>query len=569
MNESDNLSLQEESHVSETSSFSGDQESSPHKVSDDPDSSHPTHEKEALDRLPPQLVAFIKSFESETNIDKKLQFGIDFMRSSLEHKGIPHFKSFWEARKHCLPLFKETIAVPLRTQLWHEFSELSKEARRLKDLLDEQSSFAIEQIGIAIDALEADVKDIDASIQKSPVSENLVFPSYLSNQKATYEHLQKYLNFLNVQASRINALRKELLKNEMRVRQKNQFFQRLSHAGDAVFPKRKELIKEISDLFASDVKNFIDMHFGDTFSNEPFYHLREEIKCLQSLAKSLTLNTSSFSETRTNLSLCWDKIKSEEKEKKKEFAQKKSLFRQNEEEIQQRLQLINESMEKGELSQQEIIKKIDEVTSHMRKVDLGREELRHLRGIISGIRDVINKKVQHEEAEKQQKEKERLLKHQSVFLELKSNIQDLFARQEILDLSQLTEEKDLCLKQIADSILTKAEKQDLERELKPFKEIIIEKQEKSLLELSEDDRQSLQQLQDLLQQRKARRQEIKTVLESYRKSAGCSLSDFEKALSLTSQINEGKEKLEKIDDGIKEVEQKIKKLQLQLTGKKG
>ena len=107
------------------------------------------------------------------------------------------------------------------------------------------------------------------------------------------------------------------------------------------------------------------------------------------------------------------------------------------------------------------------------------------------------------------------------------------------------------LAEIHDSSITKNEKQDLERVLKPLKDSITEKKEKALMALSEDDRQALQQLQTILKQRKERRQEVKNQLETLRKASGSSSLDFEKAMSYTTQITEEKERLKKLTKAFK------------------
>ena len=66
----------------------------------------------------------------------------------------------------------------------------------------------------------------------SLLSEKLVFPKFLQEKESFYQENQQVLHFLNAKASRINALRKELLKTEMRIRQKNQFFQ--EHIGNLI-----------------------------------------------------------------------------------------------------------------------------------------------------------------------------------------------------------------------------------------------------------------------------------------------------------------------------------------------
>ena len=50
----------------------------------------------------------------------------------------------------------------------------------------------------------------------------------------------------------------------------------------------------------------------------------------------------------------------------------------------------------------------------------------------------------------------------------------------------------------------------------------------------------------------------------FRKAAGSSSLDFEKAMSYTSQINEEKEHLEKANHAIQEIEQKIRELQAKI-----
>ena len=133
-----------------------------------------------------------------------------------------------------------------------------------------------------------------------------------------------------LESTEIDFITKEVLKTEMRIRTKNKLFEKLSICGDRIFPGRKELIKQISNEFLGDIENFIQNYFQkEEPQGPPLYALREEIKALQAFAKSLTLNTHSFSETRMKLSECWDKLKDRERERKKEMAVKKQAFRQN------------------------------------------------------------------------------------------------------------------------------------------------------------------------------------------------------------------------------------------------
>lgn len=587
MNESESLSIQEESQHNEHSTFpeehlpeqaieedesfhleqAGEGEE-PLQTGDDSTGSSSKEEgtKKVKEEFTPQFLVFKKLFDAQPDIEAKLQLTIDFMEATLG-QGTPHFRSFWEARRLCLPLFRENVSPTLRSNLWNKYVELSKEARRLKEILDEQSAFAVEQIEIAIQALEKEISQFQEQVEKAVFTIATGFPQALKEHMANYESLQRQLNVLNAQASRINGLRKELLKTEMRVRQKNKFFQSLSSAGDHVFPKRKELIKEISKQFSEDVDHFIKIHFGENPSKESLYVLREEIKALQGLAKLLTLNTHSFTQTRKQLSECWDKLKVEEKERKKERAQQRVAFKQNAEEVHQQIVALKEIVDKNEGTTGEAQKRIDDITALMRRVELGRDEVKALRDELNALRKIIHDRSKADLEVRQQQEAERDRQKKERYHILKGQIETLLNQHEVLEVEQLAADRDSLAAQIHDAPLTKNEKQELDRLIKPLRDMIAEKREKALMELSEDDRQALQQMQTILKQRKERRQEIKNQLEVYRKGAGSSSLDFEKAMAFTAQIQEEKERLEKINQGIVEIEQRIAELQSKIRGK--
>lgn len=525
-------------------------------------------DKDHKESFSAQFVAFKVTFDEQPSLEAKLQLAIDFMEASLAMGNTPHFRSFWEVRRLCLPLFRENISSALRGQLWAKYSELSKEARRLKDILDEQSAFAVEQIEIAVKALENDIAQFDALVEQAAIAEDVVLPQSLKENQATYFHLQKQLNILNLLASRINALRKELLKTEMRVKFKNKFFHRLSIAGDHVFPKRKELIKEISQQFIHDVDAFCSMHFESRGSRESFHLLRDEIKALQAIAKILTLNTHSFTLTRTKLSSGWDQIKVEEKERKKERVQQKAVYQQNAEEVMQHIHSLKDQLSKNAITPIDALNQCENISRGMRKVELGRDEVKSLREALTEIKDSVNQLVNASQHIRAQEEKARLQEKRAKVNALKEMIEELLGHVAQRNAEELVARRETIISDIHDSSLTKSEKIELERLLKPLKDVIAEKHEEALLELSEDDRQSLQQLKTILQQRKERRQEIKNQLEIFRKAAGSSGLDFEKAMSYTALINEEKERLDKINQGIVEIEEKIVQLQLKIRSGK-
>lgn len=509
----------------------------------------------------PHLDSFMQEMDKLPQAEAKVRHSLAFMENSLAQGGTPHFKSFWEVRNICLQLFKENLSPVLRAQFWAKYSELSKEARRLKEMLDEQSSFAAEQIEIAIAALENDIAQFDEQVNKLEGLDLAGLPKMLAKKASFYENIQKRLNLLNVQASRINAMRKELIKTEMRVRQKNKFFQRLSLAGDKIFPLRKDLIKEVSSAFSDDVDAFINECFTDQFQDALFV-LREEIKGLQGVAKLLTLNTHAFTHSRLRLSECWDKIKTAEKERKKERAQLKAAFKQNFDAVQEKIQNFKSRYETGELSDDQAAKQLDEISKFMRQVELGRDEINALRDEMSIARDLLFEKKKAQEQIKLQHEQERERQRKAKIEELKNEIEQLSRRVHSLDAQELVAARDEFLEKIQGSSLNKFEKQEIERLFKPLRSVITDalsdKEEQALISLSDDDRQAIEQLKDVLKQRKERRNEIK---EALRKAGSTSGLDFEKAMTNKELISSEKERLEKINQGIKEIEDKIAQLQ--------
>lgn len=492
-----------------------------------------------------------------TDPELKLEKAVAKMEQALSQGGIPQFRSFWEIRKMCLEFFKENISPNIRGVLWPKYSDLSKEARRLKEIFDEQSAYAVQQIGIAITALEEDVANIEEQLAKMPDVDFEFDSFYLQDNLELYNRMQRKLNLLNTYAARVNTMRKELTKTDMRIRNKNKFFQRLSVIGDKIFPERKDLIKELSDTFNQDVDNFINAHFSSDNYNVPVFKLRGEIKALQGIAKILTLNTQAFTSTRKRLSECWDKLKIVDKEIKKERGIQREVFKKNSDEVLAKMAAFKEEFDTGSLSMGSANKKLDEIADFMRAVDLGRDEIRDLKDKLTELRKPLREKAQIEEEARLKEEQARQNEKIEKLNALKEGIKTLIETAHSTDGETLEEARKNYLEEIEQSPIHSREKKELERALKPLKDIISDKKEEALLSLSEGDKEALSSLKNILKQRRERRKEIKTQLDDLRKQAGSSGLDFEKAMQHNVLINEEKERLEKIDLGIEEIEEKI------------
>jgi hypothetical protein len=453
----------------------------------------------------PALKEFEQQLARLQTPEEKVAFGLGFMRSSIGQEGSPRFREFWEARRWVLPCFREGINPAIRSKLWEEYVELTVEARRLKDILEEQSSFAVEQIELAIGGIEKELQNFQVLLEKAP---HFSFPSEAPSihpKGEVYNQIQRELSLLNTMASRLSGLRKEVIKTDMRIRFKTKFFKRLSELGDQIFPKRKQKMDEISELFLRDVEGFVARHFQEgRVVGAPYFALREEIKALQGIAKVFTLSSAVFNKTRLLLSQCWDQLKVLEKERKKVVQAKRAASLEQE--------LLNDAAQKQE------------------------------------------KAIEEEERQK-------ILDKKAKVAALKEAILRLIEEGPSMEISLLERQLEEWKASWKETSPSKFEQLSVERSLRQLKTMMTEKKETALLNLNEDQKEALQSLQQVLEQRKQRRQEIKEQLEQHRKALSSSNLDFEKAMLLRELLEQEKEMLDKANQGIEEVEIKIEELE--------
>ncbi len=497
---------------------------------------------------------FASNFEKIQGSEARLRAAITYMHRTLNNKKPPYFKGFWEARKLCFPLFKEELGGPVRAELWTVYTELTREGRELKNLFDKETTFAVEQIDLAIASLEQQLANPQEGIQALELPEKL---KALAHNKAFYCQQQGELNRLNLFASRVNGLRKELTKTEMRVRHKNKFFQRLSKLGDGIFPQRKELIREISEAFEKDVASFVEVHFSEEhFCSEKvkrsIFFFREEIKLLQSCAKLLTINTHAFSTTRESLSACWDRLRGMEKELKKEFAEQKVKSSGGVEQI--RALIAAFEVKQDSLTVDTAVKEIETILHSMRQLELTRSDVQLLKNELQKARASVD-------AQKEQKTLETKAGYaaaEKAKLEKIGNFKAKLGKLQSAELPLLERGLEECRK--AFITFSKSERADCEPLMRMLRDTLTEKKEEALLSLSDDARASIDTLEQFLEERHEQKREIKEQLEEYRKVMGGSALDFEKAIEMSELVEQEKERLAKCDHAIDEVEQKIQQL---------
>lgn len=502
----------------------------------------------------------VKELQSLPSIESNLSKHIEQMESSLAQSGNPDFKTFWDSRKECLDLLKENLSPVMKALYWSKYRDLTKEAKRLKDILEEQSAFAVEQIEIAIKAIENEINEMGLKIEKIPYTPLPKSLKALKNNLNLYDEKQKELNFFNTQAAHVNALRKELIKTDMRIRQKNKFFQRLSAIGDLVFPRRKALIAEISDLFTADVKGFIKANLSGVSTEKSLQPLRDEIKNLQAVAKTMTLNTQSFSETRLKLSECWDKIRAVEKERKKEQAEEYLIYQKNagdvREKIQEFLAIINEK----KLLPNEAQNKFEEINQFMRSKQLGREDIQVLKSELAQVYIPLKNKLIDEEKKRKEIELEKEEFRQTEIKALEERCHSLEEKLKDLEKRELSEAIASINQDMKALALSEMEQTRFSRLLAFAYDALEEFAASEVLVLPDNDPQKIPLLENILKKETIRRNSIKEQMEKYRKACGGSGLDFEQSLYYNDLFNKEKNRLEKLAYNLTKLEMAIAKL---------
>ncbi len=488
---------------------------------------------------------FLLELEGKNKIEEKIRLCLGFMKEALSKEKTPAFRDFWQAKRLCLNFFKEKITPRSRTVFWTEYIELSDEIRKLKEVLDEQSSFAHEQIELAIEAIEKDLERKESLFQEI---EQIEVPKECEANGQKYREIQCELDLFNTFAGRLNALRKELIHVSLRIKQKNRLFERLSKLGDQIFPRRKELIQEVSSLFCGDIASFAEKQM-----TPPFFAWKEEIKALQNFAKVLSLTTPAFSEMRQKLSECWDQIKEMEKEEHQKRAEKRGVYRENYEKIEPKIIALEEEVSLLTLAQAE--EKIDALFKEMRELELGREDVKRLKMRLMELKRPLEEKEQKQKEEQKKAavlEQERQKETLQQLLELGLEV---FNQAEALSLDALVEKWEALVKEKKTLSAKGIEMAMLENRLDTIADHVQEKKWQSLLTENPEDLSS--SLHALLDERHKARRKVKENLEAHRKALGGSALSLEESMLIQELNGEEKLRLDAIETMIEEIEEKL------------
>lgn len=492
--------------------------------------------------------SFIEQLEAASSTDEAVRLCINEMRRLLSQGEVPNFRAFWEVRQKCLTLFKEKIAPRTRTLLWSEFISLSEEMRKVKEVLDSQAAFAVEQIELAIAALKADIEQIDHKVSEmTPID----FPNHvriMDGQKDHFIHIQQELDLMSNLAGRLNSLRKELINTPMRARLKSRLLSELSQLGDDVFPRRKEKIFSLSESFLERIHTF-------SIDESRLRDSKEEIKALQSLAKALMINTRTFNDVREILSGFWDQIREREREYHEKKAQDRQKFKESLEALQPKIQLLNTECKESEISWEKAQEREAAILAEMRELPLGPADVKALKKQLAEAIEPLEKKRAEELEKKKEEELQALarrLKAQDVMM---NSLTELLDRAETLGLDVLVEKWESLVKEEKTLDPKGPEGKRISSRLDAVYDHIQEKQWQSLQE--DQSEEGKHQLHALLDNRHKARRKLKERLEDLRKIVGGSGLSLEDSLLYQEMIREEKYRLDAIETMIEEIEEKL------------
>lgn len=504
--------------------------------------------------------------DSQTlSIEEKIARCLQLMKEELENHEGPNFKIFWEIRKECLTLFKENISSPQRSKLWDSYLNLADEARMAKEHIEEDAKFASEQLDLAIDALENEIEKLKKEPKCILERVSTVYPpapKTLESSYIEYIEMQNHIQILHIFGSKVNELRKELIKMPIRMRIKSKGFDRLSKLGDQIFPVRKELVEKLSLRFTQDIENFANKYFPDAGCDHEkikrsLFFFREEIKQLQAFGALLSLQHQSFTSMRKKLSFCWDQLKGMEKELKKEFVEQKGKSTENAKIVRDK---IASCKEKQDLSLEELSAEINAIHLYMRSVDLIRSDVVALKEELAILGKPLQDKEEQEKKEKETKLAEEEASKKALFEGFLSKLEEFSHSFEGKEINALLSQHALYKREVKDLRMQKEQKGQIEKKLKMIFEQINDLKENRLLSLSPEDKNALEILQDALNEQKEIRKSIKERLEQYRKKKGGRTLDVLQALQLEDLIDSERDRLAKVDRLIEEFEEKIAQL---------
>lgn len=493
-----------------------------------------------------KLEVAVKALPSQ---EEQLKAGIEFLKASLTEGQRPRFKDFWDGRRVLMSIWREG-GKELPPEQATLLQEMSQEARKLKAVVDEQATAALAELEASVHALEVDVQHMPEAIRALAAIE--VMPASLMHRADSYQTTQKEAQILNQLAHRMTQLRKEVLSRELRVRHKNQLLTRLSTAGDRVYPRRKELVGQLSQWFVEDVTKYLKEAFPQDQIVGMLNQHREEIKQLQQVAKLLSLNAVAFNSTRQQLADGWNKVKSADQERKRARQEKQSSLAAATETVNQAIAALEAKAAQvlqGAASATELDALKDAALKALRTTPVGRDQVKVLKDRIFAAMRPITDKEDAVREEKKRAARGQEDAYRSRVAQMDQAIESEIARLAASDRNVIREAIQHLQTQLTEQSFLL---EDMERFQRGIRTLALQAFEKDF-----EDAQEVTALEALASDVKKARQELRNSVDRMRKSRGGSALGVTKALEIESGLLLEKGRLDQINSLLYEIESKL------------
>lgn len=489
-----------------------------------------------------ELARYLSLLDSTEATVDKLRCTFEFLSLCLSEDYARHTQEFWYVKQICLELFKEPLEPSFRYPLWQEFIELLNQARFAKDMLTETSTYSLEQFDLALKGLTSEFNAAESLTESTwHILDKVGFDGSESSLQEFVRALsqeisdtQAKLEIFNNLAHRYRDLKEEIIATSMRPKDKRNLFDKLKALRALLFPKRKELINRVSTLYLEEVEQFIQSAL-DSKSRRPIFAIKEELKALQKIAKTLTLNPESFRKTRLKLSELWDQLRKMESEKKAYFAQKREKLQAHAMALDEKITLIESACQNK--SNEEIDKRVQEGIRHIRSADIMRDDKKRFEDRLKALKAPFLEKEAEERKAFEEKKFQQQQARSKAIESLENRLACTLENEELISLEQMK-------KELSQLDLTPKERLHFEG--------LFERADSHLRKLKEKrlDGDTKAQLAYF----KERAFELKSKLDKLRKEKAVQSLDFEKALFLEEAMSGYKEELKVVDEKLKSLE---------------
>lgn len=481
-------------------------------------------EDSAIDLVKTNLDQYIQSLNEKSSPEEKIALMLTYMQAQLSHGDINNLSRFWKMREFCLEQFKQTLSPVKRFHLWKDYRKTMDEIIKLKAVLDEKQSYNKEQIEEAIRSTVDGLKNLDSQIEKTLDIEIPSNIEFLAKNAKEYQDFQKEVSLYNGYTSRINSLKKELLNLDISFKDKKPLLTQIYVLSDQVFPKRRELLTQISVLYKNDINSYLKSIFDKSDLKEPYFTYKEQIKSLQNFSKVISLNVTSFSEIRETLSQAWDKIKVLEQEKRTQKEAFKKSCTENETKI---LELIKElSEKKSKLPRKDFDREVNQIETSIKRAELFKSVKNKLTDSLEDTLDELLPKAKV----KQEDNTQAKIEEYFLLIKDKVNYWDYFALA-----SEYKRLKDL----IDNSSVMESKLTAFERELFSIKEKLLQK-------LIEEIQEGIE-TEEINQELKSFKQSVVADMESFKKKLNSSNQSIEKAMLYNELLMRSKKHLKQLE----------------------